>query len=116
MLIGAGITVLSTFIFGYTPIRGIALISSLLVGVGTQLKGISLLTLFQQKAPKEKLPLLYAAEGIVLTSLFEIASLVFVIIADHWGVATVFYISASCLVGVAMLCVQLLFMYEKENI
>lgn len=76
MLIDAGITALTTFISGYTSIGSIAIVYSLFVCVGT------LLTLFQQIAPK-KLPLLYAAEGTVLTFLFGIASLVFRSIADY---------------------------------
>lgn len=114
VLLGAAFTTLSTFLFGYTSIGVVALVSSFLVGVGTQLKVIPLLTLFQQIAPKEKLPLLYAAEGTVLTLLFGIASLVFGLIADKWGVGLVFFISAGCLAGVWMLCVQLLLTYERE--
>lgn len=114
VLLGASFTTISTFLFGYTSIGVVALVSSFLVGIGTQLKGIPLLTLFQQIAPKEKLPLLYAAEGTVLTLLFGIASLVFGLIADKWGVGLVFFISAGCLAGVWMLCVQLLLTYERE--
>ena len=114
VLTGAVITVVATFLFGFTTIGAIALISSFLVGVGTQLKGISLVTLFQQTAPKEKLPLLYAAEGTIGTALFGIASLAFGLMADQWGVASVFFLSAGCLVGVWLLCVRLLLTYEKK--
>lgn len=78
------------------------------------MKSIPLQTLFQQTAPKEKLPVLYAAEGTLLTPLFGIASLVFGIIADKWSAASVFTISAICLVGVVMMCIQLLLLYEQE--
>ncbi|MGM9949943.1 MAG: MFS transporter [Lysinibacillus sp.] len=115
VLTGAAITALATFLFGFTTIGVIALISSFLVGVGTQLKGIPLLTLFQQTAPKEKLPLLYAAEGTVVTALFGIASLAFGIMADKWGVASVFFLSAGCLAGVWMLCAQLLLRIKESN-
>lgn len=114
VLIGAAITALATFIFGYTSMGVIALICSLFVGIGMQMKSIPLQTLFQQTAPKEKLPVLYAAEGTLLTPLFGIASLVFGIIADKWSAASVFTISAICLVGVVMMCIQLLLLYEQE--
>ena len=113
VLTGAAITFVATFLFGFTTTAAIALISSFLVGVGTQLKGIPLVTMFQQTAPKEKLPLLYAAEGTIGTALFGIASLAFGLMADKYGVASVFFLSAGCLVGVWLLCALLLHTQRK---
>ena len=114
VLTGAAITVVATFLFGFTTLGAIALISSFLVGVGTQLKGIPLVTLFQQTAPKEKLPLLYAAEGAIGTALFGIASLAFGLMADKYGVASVFFLSTGCLVVVWLLCVLSLHTHKKK--
>ncbi len=114
VLTGAAITVVATFLFGFTTLGTIALISSFLVGVGTQLKGIPLVTLFQQTAPKEKLPLLYAAEGAIGTALFGIASLAFGLMADKYGVASVFFLSTGCLVVVWLLCVLSLHTHKKK--
>lgn len=115
ILTGAAITALATFLFGFTTLGAIALISSFLVGVGTQLKGIPLVTLFQQTAPKEKLPLLYAAEGAIGTALFGIASLAFGLMADKYGVASVFFLSTGCLVVVWLLCILLLHTHKKNR-
>lgn len=108
ILFGILLTSFSTFIFGFTTTNVIALISSLMVGIGAQLKGIPIQVLFQTVAPKEKLPILYAAEGTILTPLFGVSSLAIGITADKLGVQSIFYFSSGCLLIVFFIAWRLL--------
>lgn len=114
-LLGVIVTAVSTFLFGHTTISFIALVSSLLVGVGTQLKGIPLQTMFQQTAPKEKLPVLYAAEGSLLMPLLGVFSLGIGFLADRVSISFVYNLSAVLLVLTGVLYVRLLRQYQLKR-
>ncbi|WP_028274295.1 MFS transporter [Atopococcus tabaci] len=116
LLLGVGLTASATFLFGYTNLSSIALFSSLLVGVGTQLKNIPLLTMFQEVAPKEKLPVLYAAEGSLLTPLMGVASLVVGFFADQTSISFVYYLSALILAVGGIFYLQLIRQYLTKQV
>lgn len=116
IILGVMITSLATFLFGYTTISSLALASSLFVGVGTQLKGIPLQTMFQQTAPKEKLAVLYAAEGSFLTPLLGLTSLLVGFLADRVSISFVYYLSALILLIGSIPYFYLLNQYQQQPI
>ncbi|WML30167.1 MFS transporter [Neobacillus sp. OS1-32] len=105
---GAILSAGATFIFGYTSVGLIALVCSFFVGVGSQLKGIPLQTLFQKVTPKEQLAIVYAAFHTIYTPVFGISTLVVGFLSEQMGVSSVFFFSAACLLVVCILSKRLL--------
>ncbi|WP_270182347.1 MFS transporter [Alkalihalobacillus sp. CinArs1] len=86
-----------TFLFGFNDIAWIALLLSVLYGIGEQIKGITIETYLQNEATTEELPKIYGAQGALTSLTFGLSSLLLGGMADLFGVQQVFLLSATLL-------------------
>jgi len=85
-------------LFGITSVPIIALLISLGIGISGQIGAIPLQTIIQTSVPKKKLTTVYTSLGAVSTGVFGVSSLVMGILADLFGVRSVFLVSGVMLV------------------
>lgn len=97
MLVTAFSASVLTFLFGFNGIAWIALLLSVLYGIGEQIKGITMETYLQNEATTEELPKIYGAQGALTSLTFGLSSLLLGGMADVFGVQQVFLLSASLL-------------------
>ena len=83
-----------TFLFGSTTIGWLALTLSLLVGIGSELKMIGQITIIQHRTNKMVLPKVLSARDAILTGVFGISTLVYRVLADHFGIYALFALSS----------------------
>lgn len=83
-----------TVSFGYTSIGWLALLTSSLVGVSSQIKFITQLTIIQTVTSKDMLAKVFSVRDVILTGTFGLSSLIFGLIADIFHIHIVFMISA----------------------
>jgi DHA3 family macrolide efflux protein-like MFS transporter len=100
---GAVSTSLATFFFGLISIPAIALVLSFLVGVFGQIKNIPQQTVIQTSVPKNQLPPVFTTLGAIGTGTFGLASLLMGVLADAFGVRSVFVLSSLLLALVSMI-------------
>ncbi|WKA55986.1 MFS transporter [Planococcus shixiaomingii] len=100
---GAVSSSLVTFLFGLTSIPAVALILSFLVGIFSQIKNIPQQTVVQTSVPKDRLPTIFTTLGAIGTGTFGIASLVMGILADAFGIRSVFVLSGILLAVVGLI-------------
>lgn len=98
ILIGSMFSFLITLLFSVTSHPVIALWLSLGIGFFGQLKSIPQQTIIQSSVAKEKLSVVYTSLGAVSTGVFGVASLAMGIVADLFGVRSVFLISGLLLI------------------
>lgn len=99
-----------TILFGVTSIPILALFLSLAIGLFEQIRAIPLQTIIQTSVPKTKLSTVYTSLGAVATGVFGVSSLVMGIMADLFGVRSVFLVS-----GVMLLIVTLI-VYKNKHL
>lgn len=100
---GAVLSSLITIFFGITSIAGLALLFSFLVGISSQLKNIPQQTVIQMSVPKDRLPTVFTTLGAIGTGTFGAASLLMGVLADAFGIRTVFMLSGLLLAGVSLI-------------
>jgi len=83
-----------TVSFGYTSIGWLALLISSLVGVSSQIKFITQLTIIQTVTSKDILAKVFSVRDTILTGTFGVSALIFGLIADIFHIHIVFIISA----------------------
>lgn len=97
ILIGATFSSLATMMFGLNSIPLVALLLSVLVGVFSQLKNIPQQTVVQTSVPKEQLPTVFTTLGAIGMGTFGVSSLLMGILADLFGIRSVFVLSGVLL-------------------
>ncbi|MDN7243546.1 MFS transporter [Planococcus sp. N028] len=100
---GAVSSSLMTIFFGLTSIPALALVLSFLVGIFSQIKNIPQQTVVQTSVPKDRLPTVFTTLGAIGTGTFGIASLVMGILADAFGIRSVFVLSGILLAVVGLI-------------
>ncbi len=103
---GAALSSLVTILFGLNSIPALALLLSLLVGVFSQIKNIPQQTVVQTSVSADRLPTVYTTLGAIGTGTFGIASLLMGILADAFGIRTVFILSGVLLAVVSLIAYQ----------
>ncbi|WP_033543679.1 MFS transporter [Planococcus sp. CAU13] len=99
---GAALSSVATILFGLNSLPPVALLLSFLVGVFTQIKSIPQQTVVQTSVSTDQLPTVYTTLGAIGTGTFGIASLTMGILADAFGIRSVFILS-GLLLGLASL-------------
>ncbi|MFJ7737652.1 MFS transporter [Lysinibacillus sp. NPDC097287] len=92
-----------TLMFGLNSFPMIALLLSFLVGLFWQLKNIPQQTVIQTSVSTEKLSTVYTSLSAIGTAVFGIGSLIVGMIADFFGVRTVFVVSSVLLAMVSFI-------------
>lgn len=103
---GAALSSLVTILFGLNSIPALALLLSLLVGIFSQIKNIPQQTVVQTSVSADRLPTVYTTLGAIGTGTFGIASLLMGILADAFGIRTVFILSGVLLALVSLIAYQ----------
>lgn len=103
---GAASSSLVTTFFGLNSIPMLALLLSFLVGVFSQIKNIPQQTVVQTSVPADQLPTVYTTLGAIGTGTFGIASLLMGILADVFGIRSVFILSGLLLALVSLVAYQ----------
>ena len=103
---GAALSSLATILFGLNSLPLLALLLSFLVGAFTQLKSIPQQTVIQTSVPTDQLPTVYTTLGAIGTGTFGIAALMMGILADAFGIRSVFILSALLLSFVSLIAFQ----------
>lgn len=96
MAIGSLFFGLFTFLYGSISMPGLALLLCVLMGPAYQIRDTAQQTAFQQYVPTGLLPKVYAAQGILLSSIVSLSVLVVGLVADIWGVRTVYWLGGLC--------------------
>ena len=99
-----------TILFGVISAPMIALLLSLGIGFSEQIRAIPLQTIIQTSTPKKNLSTVYTSLGAVSTGVFGTASLVMGILADLFGVRTVFLVSG------VMLAIVTVIVYKNNHL
>lgn len=99
---GAFLSSAATILFGLNSIPAFALALSFLVCVFGQLKNIPQQTVIQMSVPKYQLPTVFTTLGAIGTGTFGLASLLMGVLADAFGIRTVF-VTADLLLAAARL-------------
>lgn len=87
------------FAFPYNSF--LALLISVLLGLATEVKAISQITIIQTATPHKYLPKVFSARDMIITSVFGSSSLLLGATAELYGVRTVFILSASLAIVVS---------------
>lgn len=103
IFIGAIFSSLVTIFFGLNSIPAMALVLSFLVGVFGQIKNIPQQTVVQTSVPKDRLPTVFTTLGAIGTGTFGLASLLMGILADAFGIRSVFILSGLLLAVVSLI-------------
>lgn len=103
---GAALSSLVTIFFGVNSLPMLALLLSFLVGVFSQIKNIPQQTVVQTSVPSDQLPTVYTTLGAIGTGTFGIASLLMGILADAFGIRSVFMLSGILLALVSLVAYQ----------
>ncbi|QHJ69925.1 MFS transporter [Planococcus halotolerans] len=103
---GAALSSLVTIFFGLNSLPLLALLLSFLVGVFSQIKNIPQQTVVQTSVPSDQLPTVYTTLGAIGTGTFGIASLLMGILADAFGIRSVFMLSGILLALVSLVACQ----------
>lgn len=86
-----------TLLFGFNSIAWMALVLSVLYGIGEQIKSITMETYLQKEASADDLPKIYGAQGALTSFTFGISSLLLGGLADIFGVQSVFLLAGLLL-------------------
>lgn len=97
ILTGAIFSSAATVLFGLNSIPLVSLLLSVLVGVFSQLKNIPQQTVVQTSVPKEQLPTVFTTLGAIGMGTFGVSSLLMGIMADLFGIRSVFVLSGVLL-------------------
>ncbi|KYG59969.1 MFS transporter [Planococcus maritimus] len=97
ILTGAIFGSVATILFGLNSMPLVALGLSVLVGIFSQLKNIPQQTVVQTSVPKEQLPTVFTTLGAIGMGTFGVSSLLMGILADLFGIRSVFVLSGVLL-------------------
>ncbi|MDO8244060.1 MAG: MFS transporter [Myxosarcina sp. JB018] len=86
--------------FGLNYVPWIALFLSILVGILGQIKSITIDSILQKRASTEDLPILYGAQGALLSLSFGVSSLLFGAMTE-WKGAPIAFMAAGSILGLA---------------
>lgn len=100
---GAVSSCLVTIFFGLNSIPAMALFLSFLVGVFGQIKNIPQQTVVQTSVSKDRLPTVFTTLGAIGTGTFGLASLLMGVLADAFGIRSVFFLSGLLLALVSLI-------------
>lgn len=103
---GAVLSSVVTILFGLNSLPLLALLFSFLVGVFSQIKNIPQQTVVQTSVPTAQLPTVYTTLGAIGTGTFGVASLMMGILADAYGIRSVFVLSGLLLALVSLVAYQ----------
>ncbi|WP_369751069.1 hypothetical protein [Paenisporosarcina sp. TG20] len=112
---GAISSCLVTILFGLNSIPMIALILSFFVGVFGQLKNIPQQTVVQISVAKDQLPTVFTSLSAIGTGTFGLASLLMGILADAFGIRSVFILSGILLALVSLIAYKGRFLLWKTT-
>ena len=100
---GAFLSSAVTLLFGLNNVPLLALVLSFLVGIFGQLKNIPQQTVIQTSVPREALPTVFTTLGAIATGTFGVASLLMGVLADAFGIRTVFIIAGLLLAAASLI-------------
>ncbi|MBB5180966.1 MFS family permease [Planomicrobium koreense] len=100
---GAFLSSAVTLLFGMNNVPLLALALSFLVGIFGQLKNIPQQTVIQTSVPREALPTVFTTLGAIGTGTFGVASLLMGVLADAFGIRTVFMIAGLLLAAASLI-------------
>lgn len=103
IFLGAISSSLATIAFGFNSVPLLALVFTFLVGIFTQLKSIPQQTVVQTSVPLDRLPTVFTTLGAIGTGTFGVASLLMGILADAFGIRSVFMLSGILLAVVSLI-------------
>ncbi|MGK7377338.1 MFS transporter [Planococcus sp. 1R117A] len=103
IFLGAVSSSVITIAFGVNSLPALALLFSFLVGVSSQIKNIPQQTVVQTSVPKAQLPTVFTTLGAIGTGIFGVASLLMGILADAFGIRSVFVLSGLLLAVVSLI-------------
>ncbi|TWT00168.1 MFS transporter [Planomicrobium sp. CPCC 101079] len=106
ILIGAVSSSLATLFFGLNSFSALALILSFFVGVFSQIKNIPQQTVIQTSVSKDSLPTVFTTLGALGTGTFGLASLLMGMLADIFGIRSVFVLSGLLLGMVSLIAYE----------
>ena len=100
---GAFLSSVVTMLFGLNSVPLLALALSFLVGIFGQLKNIPQQTVIQTSVPRIQLPTVFTTLGAIGTGTFGLASLLMGVLADAFGIRTVFVIAGLLLAAASLI-------------
>ncbi|SDW94489.1 Predicted arabinose efflux permease, MFS family [Marininema mesophilum] len=108
MIIGSVCNSVLTLLFALLPVPIVSLVLSILMGPCYQLRDITQRTLFQQALSSETTPKVFAAHGTLMYGVFGLAVFVTGVVADSFGVRSVYLATAGLLACSVMIGTPLL--------
>lgn len=106
MVMGCFLTSLLTVWFIFPQLAEIALVISLLLGVFGQLQMLSQLTLLQMHTETEQLGHVFSVQSVLITGAFGLATVLFGWVAETYGIASAFYLSAFLMLMAGILTMR----------
>ncbi len=103
---GALFSSVLTIFFGLNSFPVVAVVLSFLIGVFGQLKNIPQQTVIQTSVPRDQLPTVFTTLGAIGTGIFGLSSLMMGILADSFGIRTVFVFSGILLAAVSFIAIN----------
>ncbi|MDN7247161.1 MFS transporter [Planococcus shenhongbingii] len=103
IFLGAVSSSVITIAFGLNSLPALALLFSFLVGVSSQIKNIPQQTVVQTSVSKAQLPTVFTTLGAIGTGTFGVASLFMGVLADAFGIRSVFILSGILLAVVSLI-------------
>ncbi|WKA57028.1 MFS transporter [Planococcus shenhongbingii] len=103
IFLGAVSSSVITIAFGLNSLPALALLFSFLVGVSSQIKNIPQQTVVQTSISKAQLPTVFTTLGAIGTGTFGVASLFMGVLADAFGIRSVFILSGILLAVVSLI-------------
>ena len=99
LLLASFVVSVLTFVFGINSVPVVAVLLTVISGLVEQVKSIAMVTLIQQKCPKQKLPEVFSAQSALISITFGLGSLLYGYLAEAVNIQFVFTLSGILLLG-----------------
>ena len=99
LLLASFVVSVLTFMFGINNVPVMAVLLTVVSGLVEQVKSIAMVTLIQQKCPRQKLPEVFSAQSALISITFGLGSLLYGYLAEAVNIQFVFTLSGILLLG-----------------
>ena len=99
LLLASFVVSILTFVFGMNSLPVVAVLLTVISGLVEQVKSIAMVTLVQQKCPRQKLPEVFSAQSALISITFGLGSLLYGYLAEVLSIQFVFILSGILLLG-----------------
>ncbi|MGA9287231.1 MAG: MFS transporter [Anaerobacillus sp.] len=99
LLLASFVVSILTFVFGMNSLPVVAVLLTVISGLVEQVQSIAMVTLVQQKCPRQKLPEVFSAQSALISITFGLGSLLYGYLAEVLSIQFVFILSGILLLG-----------------